>query len=94
MLRAERVTLNVYKCSLYRACECLQGGVLERSDLLDTYEGSHSSHKRTENISFRLNKDIIDELRRDAEQKQINLNTLANQVFDYYVKFANSAKLR
>lgn len=59
---------------------------------MDTDESSHSSHKRTENISFRLNKDIIDELRRDAEQKQINLNTLANQVFDYYVKFANSAK--
>jgi hypothetical protein len=59
---------------------------------LDTDESSQSSHKRTENISFRVNKDIIDELRRDAEQKQINLNTLANQVFDYYVKFANSAK--
>lgn len=59
---------------------------------MDTYEGSHSSHKRTENISFRLNKDIIDELRRDAEQKQINLNTLANQIFDFYVKFGNSAK--
>jgi hypothetical protein len=65
---------------------------LGRSDLLDTDESSQSSHKRTENISFRVNKDIIDELRRDAEQKQINLNTLANQVFDYYVKFANSAK--
>jgi hypothetical protein len=65
---------------------------LGRSDLLDTDESSHSSHKRTENISFRVNKDIIDELRRDAEQKQINLNTLANQVFDYYVKFANPAK--
>jgi len=63
-----------------------------RSDLLDIHENNPSSHRRTENISFRLNKDIIDELRRDAEQKQINLNTLANQVFDYYVKFANSAK--
>ncbi len=32
-------------------------------------------------------------MRRDAEQKQISLNTLANQIFDFYVKFANSAKL-
>ncbi len=31
-------------------------------------------------------------MRKDAEQKQISLNTLANQIFDFYVKFANSAK--
>jgi len=31
-------------------------------------------------------------LKRDAEEKQISFNTLANQIFDSYVKFANSAK--
>lgn len=31
-------------------------------------------------------------MKREAEQKQINLNTLANQIFDFYVKFGNSAK--
>jgi hypothetical protein len=63
---------------------------------LDTQENSNTgsspfSHKRTESVSFRLNEDIAAELRRDAEQKRISLNTLANQIFDYYVNFANSA---
>jgi hypothetical protein len=49
------------------------------------------SHKRSENVSFRLNKDIPDKLKIDAEQKQISLNTLANQVLDFYVNFAGSA---
>jgi hypothetical protein len=49
------------------------------------------SHKRSENVSFRLNKDILDKLKTDAEQKQISLNTLANQIFDFYVNFASSA---
>ncbi len=31
-------------------------------------------------------------MRRDAAEKQITLNTLANQIFDYRVKFANSTK--
>jgi hypothetical protein len=52
---------------------------------------SFFSHKRTESVSFRLNEDIAAELRRDAEQKRISLNTLANQIFDHYVNFANSA---
>jgi hypothetical protein len=30
-------------------------------------------------------------LKIDAEQKQISLNTLANQVFDFYVNFTSSA---
>ena len=52
---------------------------------------SDVSHKRTENVSFRLNKDILAKLKIDAEQKQISLNTLANQVFDFYVNFTSSA---
>jgi hypothetical protein len=50
-----------------------------------------NSHKRSENISFRLSKDILAKLKTDAEQKQISLNTLANQVFDSYVNFTSSA---
>jgi hypothetical protein len=49
------------------------------------------SHKRSENVSFRLNKDILTKLKIDADQKQISLNTLANQVFDFYVNFTSSA---
>ena len=52
---------------------------------------SSLSHKRSESVSFRLNEDIAAELRRYAEQKRISVNTLANQIFDYYFKFANSA---
>ena len=49
------------------------------------------SHKRSENVSFRLNKDILAKLKIDADQKQISLNTLANHVFDFYVNFTSSA---
>jgi hypothetical protein len=49
------------------------------------------SYKISENASFRLNRDIISKLRREAEQKQISLNTLANQIFDFYVNFTSSA---
>jgi hypothetical protein len=45
----------------------------------------------SENASFRLNKDIISKLKREAEQKQISFNTLANQIFDFYVNFTSSA---
>lgn len=63
---------------------------------MDTQENSNTgnspfSDKRTESVSFRINKDVAAELRRDAEQRRISLNTLANQIFDYYVNFANSA---
>jgi hypothetical protein len=49
------------------------------------------SYKISENASFRLNSDIISKLKREAEQKQISLNTLANQIFDFYVNFTSSA---
>jgi hypothetical protein len=49
------------------------------------------SHKLSENVSLRLNSDIVSKLKREAEQKQISLNTLANQIFDFYVNFTSSA---
>jgi hypothetical protein len=69
-----------------------RGGALGRRVILDTTKNKPLPRRRTESISFRLDKDILAELKREAEQKQVNLNTLANQIFDYYVKFANSAK--
>jgi hypothetical protein len=59
--------------------------------LLYVTNNDGNSHKRSENVSFRLTKDILAKLKRDAEQKRISLNTLANQVFDFYVNFASSA---
>jgi hypothetical protein len=58
---------------------------------LNANNNNDDSHKRSENVSFRLNKDILAKLKRDAEQKQISLNTLANQVFDFYINFTSSA---
>ena len=58
---------------------------------MNVADNSDVSHKRTENVSFRLNKDILAKLKIDADQKQISLNTLANQVFDFYVNFTSSA---
>lgn len=61
-----------------------------RSYLLRTSD-KRLSYKISENASFRLNRDIISKLKREAEQKQISLNTLANQIFDFYVNFTSSA---
>jgi hypothetical protein len=58
---------------------------------LSVTDNNDISPKRSENVSFRLNKDILAKLKIDAEQKQITLNTLANQVFDFYVNFTSSA---
>lgn len=58
---------------------------------MDITDNNDISHKKSENVSFRLNKDILAKLKIDADQKQISLNTLANQVFDFYVNFTSSA---
>jgi type II secretory pathway component PulJ len=60
---------------------------------LNVTNNNDVSHKRSENVSFRLNKDILAKLKTDAQQKQISLNTLVNQVFDFYVNFASSASV-
>jgi hypothetical protein len=58
--------------------------------------GSHnnnSSRPSSENISFRLRKDQLDQLRKEANEKRIGLNTLANQIVDFYVNYtANASK--
>jgi hypothetical protein len=41
----------------------------------------------SENISFRLQKVQLDQLRQEAKEKRISLNTLASQVFDSYVNY-------
>ena len=48
---------------------------------------SNSSGFSSENISFRLRKDQLDQLRQDAKEKRISLNTLANQIVDSYVNY-------
>ena len=41
--------------------------------------------KANESVTFRLGKDMLEALRLESQQKRINLNTLAGQVFDQYV---------
>src|SRR5215213_7554363 len=45
----------------------------------------HSDYpKKTRSISFRLDSSIIDELQQEADQKEISLNVLVNQVLRRY----------
>jgi hypothetical protein len=52
----------------------------------DQSDAQHSSYypKKTRSISFRLDSSIIDELQTEADQKEISLNVLVNQVLKRY----------
>lgn len=54
---------------------------------------AQSSNRRfpSESISFRLPKNQLDQLRAEAEEKRINLNTLVSQIVDSYVNFVSNA---
>ena len=41
----------------------------------------------SENISFRLHTGQLDQLRQEAKEKRISLNTLASQIIDSYVNY-------
>jgi uncharacterized protein YaaW (UPF0174 family) len=50
----------------------------------------------SESITFRIEKNILEELREDSEQKVKRINTLANRIFKSYVnwhRLANNAGL-
>jgi hypothetical protein len=52
-----------------------------------------SYQKTTESVTFRLDKDIFDRLRKEAKDKQISLNTLMNQISMQYLDWhAHAAK--
>jgi hypothetical protein len=56
---------------------------------VDTKKSSHAGenlgeHKKSRSITFRVDSDIIDELQREADQSQISLNVLINQVLKRY----------
>lgn len=58
-------------------------GTNEFPDQKDTQY--HSDYpKKTRSISFRLDSSIINELQREADQKEISLNVLVNQVLKRY----------
>lgn len=39
------------------------------------------------NVTFRFNNEILGQLRKEAEQKRVSLNTLASQIFQSYVEY-------
>ena len=41
---------------------------------------SHNHQKTTESVTLRFHKHVLDRLRKDAQDKQISLNTLLNQI--------------
>lgn len=45
----------------------------------------------SESVTFRLGKDVLNELRREAENRQVSLNTLANQMFKQFIDWHFSA---
>jgi len=49
------------------------------------------SSKKTKTATFRLEEDILDDLRKTAETEKITLNSLTNQVFKQYVKWDSRA---
>lgn len=58
---------------------------------MTSYENHVVSH--TQAATFRLDKAVLDQLRLEAEQKQINLNTLVNQIVRSHIEWhANAAK--
>lgn len=44
-------------------------------------------HKKSRSITFRLDSHIVDELQRDANQNEISLNVLVNQILRMYVEW-------
>ncbi len=42
---------------------------------------------KTRSITFRLDSNTVDNLQREADQKEISLNVLVNQVLRRYVKW-------
>jgi hypothetical protein len=54
-----------------------------------TDNGKHP--RKTESITLRVEKNVLDELRNEAEQKMESLNTMANQVLKSYVTWHKPA---
>ncbi|MEM2759226.1 MAG: hypothetical protein QXU32_09605 [Nitrososphaerales archaeon] len=48
--------------------------------------------KKTSVMSFRLDDDIVDALRQQAEEEEISLNVLANHIFRRYVEWERDAQ--
>ena len=48
--------------------------------------------RQTESITLRVDTEILDELRKESDEKLVSLNTLANQIMKLYVKWYSPAQ--
>ncbi|MEO9320159.1 MAG: hypothetical protein ABI361_05755 [Nitrososphaera sp.] len=54
---------------------------------------SHDGKSGSKTASFRIDNTLLEELQQEAAQKEISLNTLANQIFREYIEwYANAPK--
>ena len=44
-----------------------------------------STNKGTETLSFRTDREIVDKLRQEADQKDVTINTLLNQIVKHHI---------
>ena len=48
--------------------------------------------RQTESLTLRIDKEMLDELRIESEQKMVSLNTLTNQIIKSYIKWYSPAQ--
>lgn len=48
--------------------------------------------RQTESLTLRIDKEMLDDLRKESEQKTISLNTLTNQIIKSYIKWYSPAQ--
>ncbi|MDW0280530.1 MAG: hypothetical protein QN715_09840, partial [Nitrososphaeraceae archaeon] len=42
--------------------------------------------RQTESLTLRIDKDLLDKLRKESEQKMVSINTLTNLIIKSYIK--------
>ncbi|MDW0280495.1 MAG: hypothetical protein QN715_09665 [Nitrososphaeraceae archaeon] len=48
--------------------------------------------RQTESLTLRLDKDLLDKLRKESEQKMVSINTLTNLIIKSYIKWYSPAQ--
>ena len=66
--------------------------MVEQRGIVNNFNNNNNNtvlrpHKKSRSITFRLDSLIIDELQRDANQTEISLNVLINQILKKYVQW-------
>jgi hypothetical protein len=59
----------------------------DRENVLDSKSDESIKPRKTKSITFRLDTMVVEELQRDADQGEISLNVLVNQVLRRYVEW-------